>query len=42
MDHIISADESETVEVQIKTMGWARELTKLYGRANKEAIHHAM
>jgi hypothetical protein len=42
MDHIISADELETVEVQIKTMDWARELTELYGRANKEAIHQAM
>ncbi len=42
MDHVNSADESETVKIQMKMVGWARELTELFGRANTEAIHHAI
>jgi hypothetical protein len=26
----------------MKTIDWARELTELFGRANTEAIHHAI
>ena len=39
MDHVISTDESETVEIQKKTMDWTGELTELFGRANTEGIH---
>jgi hypothetical protein len=42
MDHIISADESETMEVKIKAMDWAREITDLFHYWNKEAIHQAV
>jgi hypothetical protein len=34
MDHVISADESETIEIQKKTMDWTGELAELFGRAN--------
>jgi hypothetical protein len=30
MDHVISADESEIVEIQMKTMDWTGELTELF------------
>jgi len=36
MDHVISADESEIVEIQMKTMDWTGELTELFNRANTE------
>jgi hypothetical protein len=39
MDHVISMDESETVEIQKKTIDWTRELMELFGRANTEGIH---
>jgi hypothetical protein len=39
MDHIISADESETIEVKIKAMDWPGEITDLFHHRNKEAIH---
>ncbi len=42
MDHVISADESETIEVKIKAMDWAREITELFHHENKEAIHQAV
>jgi hypothetical protein len=42
MDHVISADESETIEIQRKTMDWAGELADLFGRANTEGIHKAI
>jgi hypothetical protein len=42
MDHAISADESETIEVVIKTMDWAGEITDLFHYGNKEAIHQAV
>ncbi len=42
MDHVISADESETIEIQRKTMDWASELADLFGRANTEGIHKAI
>ena len=42
MDHVISADESETIEVAIKTMDWAGEITDLFHYGNKEAIHQAV
>jgi hypothetical protein len=42
MDHVISADESETIEIQKKTMDWTGELTELFGRANTEGIHTAV
>jgi|694.fasta_scaffold32660_2 hypothetical protein len=42
MDHVISADESETIEIQRKTMDWAGEIADLFGRANTEGIHKAI
>ncbi len=39
MDHVILTDESETLEIQKKTMDWTRELMELFGRANTEGIH---
>ena len=42
MDHGISADESETIEIQKKTMDWTGELAELFGRANTEGIHMAI
>jgi len=42
MDHVISADESETIEIQKKTMDWTGELAELFGRANTEGIHMAI
>jgi hypothetical protein len=42
MDHVISTDESETIEIQKKTMDWTGELTELFGRANTEGIHTAV
>jgi len=42
MDHVISADESETFEVKIKAMDWPKEITDLFHQGNKEAIHHAV
>jgi hypothetical protein len=41
MDHVISADESETIEIQRKTMDWTGKLAKLFGRANTDGIHQA-
>jgi hypothetical protein len=38
MDHVISVDESETVEIQKKTMDRTGELTELFSRANMEGI----
>jgi hypothetical protein len=42
MDHMISADESETIEIQKKTMDWTGELVELFGRANTEGIRMAI
>jgi hypothetical protein len=42
MDHVISADESETIEIQKKTMDWTGELAELFGRANTKGIHTAI
>ncbi len=42
MDHVISADESETIEIAIKTMDWAGEITDLFRYENKDAIHQAV
>ncbi len=42
MDHVISANESETIEVKIKTMDWASLITDLFHYRNKEAIHQAI
>ncbi len=42
MDHVISADESETIEIQKKTMDWTGELAELFGRANTKGIHMAI
>jgi hypothetical protein len=42
MDHVISADESEMIEIAIKTMDWAREITDLFHYENKDAIHQAV
>jgi hypothetical protein len=39
MDHVILADESETIEIQKKTMDWTRKLAELFNRANTEVIH---
>ncbi len=33
---VISADESETIEIQKKTMDWTSDLAELFGRANTE------
>jgi hypothetical protein len=42
MDHVISADESQTIEFTIKTMNWASEITDLFHYKNKDAIHQAV
>ncbi len=42
MDHVVSADESETFEVKIKTMDWAQDITDLFHYGNKDAIHQAV
>jgi len=42
MDHVISADELETIEIQKKTMDWTGELAELFGWANTEGIHMAI
>jgi hypothetical protein len=42
MDHVISANESETIEVTIKMMDWAGEITDLFHYGNKEGIHQAV
>ncbi len=42
MDHVITANESETIEVKIKTMDWAGEITDLFHYGNQEAIHQAV
>jgi hypothetical protein len=42
MNHVISADESETIEVKIKAMDWAGEITDLFHHGNKDAIHQAV
>jgi hypothetical protein len=42
MDHVISADESETIEIQKKTMDWTSKLPELFGRANTEDILRAI
>jgi hypothetical protein len=42
MDHVISADESEMIEIQKKTMDWTKELAELFSRANTEGIHTAI
>jgi hypothetical protein len=42
MDQVISADESETIEVKIKTMDWAGEITDLFHYGNQDTIHQAV
>ncbi len=42
MDHVISADKSELIEIAIKTMDWAREINDLFHYENKDAIHQAV
>jgi len=42
MDHIISTNKSEMIEVIIKMMDWASEITVLFHYGNKEAIHQAV
>jgi hypothetical protein len=42
MDHVISADKSETIKVEIKAMDCAGEITDLFHHGNKEAIHQAV
>jgi hypothetical protein len=42
INHVISADESKTIEVSIKTMDWAGEITDLFHYENKEAIYQAV
>ncbi len=37
-----SSDESETIEVAIKTMDWAGEIMDLFHYENKDAIHQAV
>jgi hypothetical protein len=42
MDHVISADESEMIEIQKKTMDWTGELAELFSPANTKGIHTAI
>jgi hypothetical protein len=42
MDHVISADESETIEIAIKTKDWAGKITDLFHYESKDAIHQAV
>ncbi len=42
MDHVISTNKLETIEVAIKTMDWAGKITDLFHYGNKEAIHQAV
>jgi hypothetical protein len=42
MDHAISADKSEMIEIQMKTMDWAGELTDLFKGGNTETIYKAV
>jgi hypothetical protein len=42
MDHMISAEESEMIEIRIKAMDWAREIKDLFCHGNKETIHQAV
>jgi hypothetical protein len=42
IDHVISANKSEIIEVKIKTMDWAGEITDLFHYNNKEAIHQVI
>jgi len=42
LDHVISADESETIKIAIKTMDWAGKITDLFHYENKDAIHQAV
>jgi hypothetical protein len=42
MDHVISTDESKTMEIQKKTMDWTGDLAELFSRANTEGIHTAI
>jgi len=42
MDHVISASESETIEIAIKTMDSAGKITDLFHYENKDAIHQAV
>ncbi len=42
LDYVISADKSETIEIQKKTMDWTSELAELFGRANTKSIHMAI
>ncbi len=42
MDHVILADESETIKITIKTMDWAGEITNLFHYEKKDAIHQAV
>jgi hypothetical protein len=39
MDHVISADESETIKIAIKTMDRAGNITDLFHYESKDAIH---
>ncbi len=42
MDHMISAEESEMIEILKKTMDWTGELAELFGQANTEGTHTAI
>ncbi len=42
MDHMISGEESKKIEIRIKAMDWAREITYLFCHGNKETIHQAV
>jgi hypothetical protein len=42
MDHVISANESETIEIDIKTMDWAVKITDLFHYQSKDVIHQAV
>jgi hypothetical protein len=42
MDHAILVDESETVEIQKKTMEFDWGITEFFGRANTEGINQAI
>ncbi len=42
MDHVISADESETIEIAIKTMDWAGKITDLFHKLCRASATNTM
>ncbi len=42
MDNIISANESEVIEIDAKTMEWTWNLADFFNHHKKESIHNAI